>query len=300
VVKVTAELISGTKISKEIKAELKDEVTAFTEKHGFAPHITVILVGDNPASASYVGMKEKTAKKLGMGSETIRLPAETTEEELLELLRKLNGEASVHGILVQLPLPKHIDDKKVIETIDPIKDVDGFHPINVGRMLVGEKDVLLPCTPHGIQVMLMRSGVETSGAETVIVGRSNIVGKPMAAILVQKADGANATVTIAHTRTKDMADVCRRADILIVAAGVAEFVKGDMIKPGAVVIDVGSNRIEDASLEKGYKWVGDVAFDEAKEVASKITPVPGGVGPMTIAMLMTNTVKAARMQVGDE
>ncbi len=296
---MTAELISGTAISKEIKAELKEEVAAFTEKHGFPPHITVILVGDNPASASYVGMKEKTAKKLGMGSETIRLPAETTEEELLELLRKLNKDESVHGVLVQLPLPKHIDDKKVIETIDPVKDVDGFHPINVGRMLVGEKDVLLPCTPHGIQVMLMRSGVETSGAETVIVGRSNIVGKPMAAILVQKADGANATVTICHTRTKDMGEVTRRADILIVAAGVAEFVKGDMIKPGAVVIDVGSNRVEDASLEKGYKWVGDVAFDEAKEVASKITPVPGGVGPMTIAMLMTNTIQAARLQVGD-
>ncbi len=296
---MTAELISGTAISKEIKAELKEEVAAFTEKHGFPPHITVILVGDNPASASYVGMKEKTAKKLGMGSETIRLPAETTEEELLELLRKLNKDESVHGVLVQLPLPKHIDDKKVIETIDPVKDVDGFHPINVGRMLVGEKDVLLPCTPHGIQVMLMRSGVETSGAETVIVGRSNIVGKPMAAILVQKADGANATVTICHTRTKDMGEVTRRADILIVAAGVAEFVKGDMIKPGAVVIDVGSNRVEDDSLEKGYKWVGDVAFDEAKEVASKITPVPGGVGPMTIAMLMTNTIQAARLQVGD-
>jgi methylenetetrahydrofolate dehydrogenase (NADP+)/methenyltetrahydrofolate cyclohydrolase len=299
VVQVTAELISGTAISKEIKAELKEEVAAFTEKHGFAPHITVILVGDNPASASYVGMKEKTANKLGMGSETIRLPAETTEEELLELLRKLNKDESVHGILVQLPLPKHIDDKKVIETIDPRKDVDGFHPINVGRMLVGEKDVLLPCTPHGIQVMLMRSGVETSGAETVIVGRSNIVGKPMAAILVQKAEGANSTVTICHTRTKDMGEVTRRADILIVAAGVAEFVTGDMIKPGAVVIDVGSNRVEDASLEKGYKWVGDVAFDEAKEVASKITPVPGGVGPMTIAMLMTNTLQAARLQVGD-
>jgi len=300
VVKVTAELISGTEISKQIKSELKEEVAAFAAKHGYAPHITVILVGDNPASASYVGMKEKTAVKLGMGSETIRLPAETTEEELLDLIVKLNNDPKVHGILVQLPLPKQIDEKKVIETINPSKDVDGFHPINVGRMLVGEKDVLLPCTPHGIQVMLMRSGVETSGANVVIVGRSNIVGKPMAAILVQKAPGANATVTICHTRTKDMGAVTRGADILIVAAGVAEFVRGDMIKPGAVVIDVGSNRVEDPSLEKGYKWVGDVAFDEAMEVASKITPVPGGVGPMTIAMLMTNTLQAARNQAGDE
>jgi methylenetetrahydrofolate dehydrogenase (NADP+)/methenyltetrahydrofolate cyclohydrolase len=296
---VTAELISGTQISKDIKAELAEEVAAFEAKHGYAPHITVILVGDNPASASYVGMKEKTAKKLGMGSETIHLSVDTSEEELLALIDKLNDDDSVHGILVQLPLPDQIDDKKVIETISPLKDVDGFHPINVGRMLVGEKDVLLPCTPHGIQVMLMRSGVETSGANVVIVGRSNIVGKPMAAILVQKADGANATVTICHTRTKDMGAVCRGADILIVAAGVAEFVTGDMIKPGAVVIDVGSNRVEDPEAKKGYRWVGDVAFDEAKEVAGKITPVPGGVGPMTIAMLMTNTLQAARIQAGD-
>ena len=296
---MTAELISGTEISKQIKAELAEEVAAFVAKNGYAPHITVILVGDNPASASYVGMKEKTAKKLGMGSETIHLPAETSEEELLALIEKLNADDSVHGILVQLPLPDQIDDKKVIETISPLKDVDGFHPINVGRMLVGEKNVLLPCTPHGIQVMLMRSGVDTSGANVVIVGRSNIVGKPMAAILVQKADGANATVTICHTRTKDMGAVTRGADILIVAAGVAEFVTGDMIKPGAVVIDVGSNRVEDPEAKKGYRWVGDVAFDEAKEIASKITPVPGGVGPMTIAMLMTNTLKAARIQSDD-
>ena len=275
------------------------EIQAFTDKHGIPPHLTVILVGEDPASQVYVRMKGKKADKLGIGSDTIRLPAETPEDELLGLIDKLNANDTVHGILVQLPLPKHINETNVLLRIDPAKDVDGFHPINVGKMLVGEDNLLLPCTPHGVQELLVRSGTSIEGAHVVVVGRSNIVGKPVAAILVQKKPGANATVTIAHTRTKNMGDMCRQADILIVAAGVPEFVPGEWVKPGAVVIDVGVNRVDDETSEKGYKLVGDVNFDEAKEVASKITPVPGGVGPMTICMLMKNTLQAAKNQVGD-
>ncbi len=276
-----------------------DEIQAFSDKHNIPPFLTVILVGEDPASQVYVRMKGKKAAKLGIGSDTIRLPAETPEDELLGLIDKLNADNTVHGILVQLPLPKHINETNVLLRIDPAKDVDGFHPINVGKMLVGEDNLLLPCTPHGVQELLVRSGTTIEGAHVVVVGRSNIVGKPVAAILVQKKPGANATVTIAHTRTKNMGEMCREADILIVAAGVPEFVRGEWVKPGAVVIDVGVNRVDDETSEKGYKLVGDVNFDEAKEVASKITPVPGGVGPMTICMLMKNTLQAAKNQMGD-
>jgi methylenetetrahydrofolate dehydrogenase (NADP+)/methenyltetrahydrofolate cyclohydrolase len=298
-VKVTAELISGKEVSKEIYGEMEGDIAAFIEKHGFPPHLTVILVGEDPASQVYVRMKGKKAKKLGIGEETIRLPVETPEDELLGIIDKLNADDKVNGILVQLPLPKHINETNVLLRIDPAKDVDGFHPINVGKMLVGEDNLLLPCTPHGVQELLARSGTETEGAHVVVVGRSNIVGKPVAAILVQKKPGANATVTVCHTRTKDMGAVTRTGDILVVAAGVPEFVTGDMVKPGAVVIDVGVNRVDDPESEKGYKLVGDVNFAEASEVASKITPVPGGVGPMTICMLMKNTLQAAKNQVGD-
>jgi methylenetetrahydrofolate dehydrogenase (NADP+)/methenyltetrahydrofolate cyclohydrolase len=300
VVKVTAEIISGKEVSKEIYGEMGDEIQAFSDKHNIPPFLTVILVGEDPASQVYVRMKGKKAAKLGIGSDTIRLPAETPEDELLGLIDKLNADNTVHGILVQLPLPKHINETNVLLRIDPAKDVDGFHPINVGKMLVGEDNLLLPCTPHGVQELLVRSGTTIEGAHVVVVGRSNIVGKPVAAILVQKKPGANATVTIVHTRTKNMGEICREADILIVAAGVPEFVRGEWVKPGAVVIDVGVNRVDDETSEKGYKLVGDVNFDEAKEVASKITPVPGGVGPMTICMLMKNTLQAAKNQMGDK
>jgi methylenetetrahydrofolate dehydrogenase (NADP+)/methenyltetrahydrofolate cyclohydrolase len=299
VVKVTAELISGKDVSKEIYGEMEGDIAAFIDKHGFPPHLTVVLVGEDPASQVYVRMKGKKADKLGIGSDTIVLDAGTSEEDLLALIDRLNADGKVNGILVQLPLPKHINETNVLLRIDPAKDVDGFHPINVGKMLVGEDNLLLPCTPHGVQQLLMRSGTPIEGAHVVVVGRSNIVGKPVAAILVQKKPGANATVTIAHTRTKDMAAMCRTADILIVAAGVPEFVRGDWIRPGAVVIDVGVNRVDDETEEKGYKLVGDVNFAEAVEVASKITPVPGGVGPMTICMLMKNTLQAAKNQAGD-
>jgi len=297
VVKMTAELISGKEVSKEIYREMEGDIKAFIDKNGFAPHLTVVLVGEDPASQVYVRMKGKKAAKMGIGSDTIVLDVETTEEDLLALIDKLNADDKVNGILVQLPLPKHINETNVLLRIDPAKDVDGFHPINVGKMLVGEDNLLLPCTPHGVQELLMRSGTSIEGAHVVIVGRSNIVGKPVAAILVQKKDGANATVTIAHTRTKDMPAMCRTADILVVAAGVPEFVRGDWIRPGAVVIDVGVNRVDDATKEKGYRLVGDVNFAEAVEVAGKITPVPGGVGPMTICMLMKNTLQAAKNQV---
>jgi methylenetetrahydrofolate dehydrogenase (NADP+)/methenyltetrahydrofolate cyclohydrolase len=299
VVNVTAELISGKEVSKEIYGEMEGDIKAFIDKHGFPPHLSVVLVGEDPASQVYVRMKGKKAVKLGIGSDTIRLDAETSEEDLLALIDKLNADEKVNGILVQLPLPKHINETNVLLRIDPAKDVDGFHPINVGKMLVGEDNLLLPCTPHGVQELLVRSDTPIEGAHVVVVGRSNIVGKPVAAILVQKKPGANATVTIAHTRTKDMGAMCKTADILVVAAGVPEFVRGEWVKPGAVVIDVGVNRVDDDTKEKGYRLVGDVNFAEASEVASKITPVPGGVGPMTICMLMKNTLQAAKNQVGD-
>ncbi len=296
---MTAEIISGTKIREEILAEIKQEVDAMKAKTGKVPGLVTILVGKNPASISYVTLKVKTALGVGFNEIQDDQPETITEAELLALIEKYNNDPSIHGILVQLPLPKHIDDKKVLNAINPDKDVDAFHPVNVGRLMIGGDEVrFLPCTPAGIQELIVRSGTETSGAEVVVVGRSNIVGKPIAMMMAQKGKGANSTVTIVHTRTKDLASHCRRADILIVAAGVPDLVKPEWIKPGATVIDVGVNRV--GMNEKTGKAIlkGDVDFDKAKEIAGKITPVPGGVGPMTITMLMKNTLNSAKKAYG--
>ncbi len=291
---MAAKIISGTEIARHIRAELKEEVADLQAKHNITPGLATVLVGDDPASKVYVGQKEKACAELGIYSERIDLAGDVSESELLALIDKLNRAPKINGILVQLPLPKHIDEKKVLYAIDPAKDVDGFHPVNVGKLMIGAQ-CFLPCTPHGIQELLIRSGVETAGAEVVVVGRSNIVGKPIANMLIQKGKGADATVTICHTRTKDMAAHTRRADILIVAAGKPKTVTGDMVKEGVVVIDVGVNRIGKTAEGKAI-LAGDVDFDSVKEKASAITPVPGGVGPMTITMLMRNTVQAARQQ----
>ena len=296
---MTAEIISGTKIREEILAELKQEVEAMKAKTGKVPGLVTILVGKSPASISYVTLKVKTAIGLGFNEIQDDQPDTISEEALLALIDKYNKDPNIHGILVQLPLPKHIDDKKVLNAIDPDKDVDAFHPVNVGRLMIGGDEVrFLPCTPAGIQELIVRSGTETSGAEVVVVGRSNIVGKPIAMMMAQKGKGANSTVTIVHTRTKDLASHCKRADILIVAAGVPDLVKPEWIKPGSTVIDVGVNRV--GMNEKTGKAIlkGDVDFDKAKEIAGKITPVPGGVGPMTITMLMKNTLASAKKSLG--
>jgi methylenetetrahydrofolate dehydrogenase (NADP+)/methenyltetrahydrofolate cyclohydrolase len=300
---MTAKLIKGTEIRDEILREIEEEVKKIQAEHGMVPGLVTILVGENPASVSYVTAKIKTAKALGFKEIQDNRPADITEKDLLALIDTYNKDDSIHGILVQLPLPKHIDEKKVLNAIDPDKDVDGFHPVNVGRLMIGGAEVkFAPCTPAGIQEMIVRSGVETSGAEVVVVGRSNIVGKPIANIMLQKAEGANSTVTVVHTRTKDMAAHCKRADILIVAAGVPGLVKPEWIKPGACVIDVGVNRVGEKISEKTGKKVailkGDVDFDKAKEIAGSITPVPGGVGPMTITMLMKNTLKSLKFKLG--
>lgn len=283
--------IDGKQISAEIRSEVAAEVVRL-KAAGVEPGLAVILVGDNPASVSYVTAKERACVEVGIRSFPIRMAVDTSEEVLLAEIERLNRDPAVHGILVQLPLPKHIDESAVIRAISPEKDVDGFHPISLGKMVLGE-DTFLPCTPHGIIQLLIRSGVETSGKHVVVVGRSNIVGKPVANLLIQKAAGANATVTICHTGTKDMASFTRHADILIVAAGRPNTVTADMVKPGVVVIDVGVNRIEDATKKNGFRLVGDVDYPAISEIADKITPVPGGVGPMTIAMLMANTAKSA-------
>ena len=293
---MAAKIISGTEIAKEIREELKKEVETLKEKHGVTPGLVTILVGENPASVSYVTAKQKTSKNLGFYSVQDNQPEDIPEEKLLELIDKYNNDPKIHGILVQLPLPKHINESKVLYAIDPKKDVDGFHPVNVGKLMIGEADYL-PCTPAGIQQLLIRSGVKIEGAEVVVVGRSNIVGKPIANILIQKQEGANATVTICHTRTKNIAEHTRRADILIVAAGKPKAITADMVKEGAVVIDVGVNRIGKTESGKAI-LCGDVDFEAVKEKASAITPVPGGVGPMTITMLMMNTVKAAKLAAG--
>jgi methylenetetrahydrofolate dehydrogenase (NADP+)/methenyltetrahydrofolate cyclohydrolase len=285
-------LIDGTALAKLIREEVAVESARLRER-GVVPGLTVVLVGDDAASAVYVGAKAQASRAAGMAGETIRLPAGTSQQELLALVEQLNGNPAVHGILVQMPLPKHIDPDTVINHIDPAKDVDGFHPVNVGKLLIGHSDGFAPCTPAGVQKMLMHYGVETRGADCVVIGRSTIVGKPMAALMVQAGAGADATVTICHSRTRDLASHTRRADILIVAAGRAKMVTADMVKPGAVVIDVGMNRIPDASTKSGTRLVGDVDFDGVRQVASLITPVPGGVGPMTIAMLLRNTARAA-------
>ncbi|MFH1147359.1 MAG: bifunctional methylenetetrahydrofolate dehydrogenase/methenyltetrahydrofolate cyclohydrolase FolD [Pseudomonadota bacterium] len=293
---MAAKIISGTEIAKQIRAELKEEVADLKAKHNITPGLATVLVGDDPASKVYVGQKEKGCAELGIYSERIDLPGDTSETDLLALVKKLNNNPKINGILVQLPLPKHIDDKEVLYAIDPAKDVDGFHPMNVGKLMIGAR-CFLPCTPHGIQELLVRSGVETAGAEVVVVGRSNIVGKPIANMLIQKGKGADATVTLCHTRTRDVAFHTRRADILIVAVGRPKTVTGDMVKEGVVVIDVGVNRIGQTPEGKAI-LAGDVDFESVKEKAAAITPVPGGVGPMTITMLMKNTVQAARDQNG--
>jgi methylenetetrahydrofolate dehydrogenase (NADP+)/methenyltetrahydrofolate cyclohydrolase len=291
-----AQIISGTEIAKQIREELKQEIAELKEKHNLIPGLATILVGEDPASQVYVGAKEKTSLALGIYSERHDLPADTSQKELLALIDKLNKDPKIHGILVQLPLPKHINETEVLYAIDTKKDVDGFHPVNVGKLMIGEPDYL-PCTPHGIQQLLIRSGVKIEGAEVVIVGRSNIVGKPIANILLQKKEGANATVTVCHTRTRDISLHTKRADILIVAAGKPKAITADMVKEGVVVIDVGVNRIGKTAEGKAI-LVGDVDFDAVKEKAKAITPVPGGVGPMTITMLMLNTVKAAKLAAG--
>lgn len=292
-----ANIIDGKKIAEEMRAELAAQVEELRDK-GVTPGLTVVLVGEDPASQVYVRMKGKACEQLGMKSETIRLPAETTEAELLGVVERLNADDTVHGILVQLPLPDQINEQRILHSLRPDKDVDGFHPVNVGKVSIGDPTGFRPCTPYGVQQMLVRSGVEIAGAHAVIVGRSNIVGRPMASLLLHKGRGGNATVTVCHSRTRDLPAITRQADILIAAIGSAEFVKGDWVKPGAVVIDVGVNRVDDPSTAKGYKLVGDVEYDAASEVASQITPVPGGVGPMTITMLLYNTVQAARQWAG--
>jgi methylenetetrahydrofolate dehydrogenase (NADP+)/methenyltetrahydrofolate cyclohydrolase len=283
-------VIDGTALAARMQGEVARRVAVLGAK-GVTPGLTVVLVGDDPASAVYVGAKERTCIELGMQGETIRLPATTSQAELLSIVDRLNADPTVHGILVQMPLPKGIDPDAIVRRIRPDKDVDGFHPVNVGKLWIGERDGFAPCTPSGVLYMLQTYGVTTGGADCVIVGRSNIVGKPMAALMVQP--GVDSTVTMCHSKSRDLAEHTRRADILIVAAGRAEMVTGEMVKPGAVVIDVGMNRIPDATKKSGTRLVGDVAFEAAREVASLITPVPGGVGKMTIAMLMANTVKAA-------
>jgi methylenetetrahydrofolate dehydrogenase (NADP+)/methenyltetrahydrofolate cyclohydrolase len=286
-----AELIDGVVMADRVCADISKRVDAL-KKRGITPGLTVVLVGDDPASAVYVGSKERTCKALGMNGETIRLPATAAEAELMRIVDRLNADPSVHGILVQMPLPKHMNADAVIRRINPAKDADGFHPVNVGKLSIGQDDGFVPCTPNGALFMLTESGVTIKGAECVIVGRSNIVGKPMAALMLAN----DATVTVAHSRTRDLAAVTRRADILIAAVGKPQMITADMVKPGAVVIDVGINRIADATKKSGTRLVGDVDFEAVKGVASKITPVPGGVGRMTIAMLMLNTVRAAEMQ----
>jgi methylenetetrahydrofolate dehydrogenase (NADP+) / methenyltetrahydrofolate cyclohydrolase len=301
--KMAAKIINGIETRVRILEELKKEVEKIKEEHGVVPGLVTILVGENPASVSYVTSKISTAKSLGYKEVQDNYPDDLKEEELLALIDKYNRDDSINGILVQLPLPKHIDEKKVLNAIDPDKDVDGFHPINVGRLVIGGSEVRFPpCTPAGIQELIVRSGVKTEGAEVVVVGRSNLVGKPIANMLLQKAQGANATVTVVHTGTKDLAYHCKRADILIVAAGVPGLVKSEWIKPGACVIDVGVNRVGERISENTGKKVailkGDVDFDKAKEVAGYITPVPGGVGPMTITMLMRNTLRSLKFHLG--
>ncbi len=293
---MSAQIIDGKKIAEEIKAEVKRETQKLLGTRHVTPGLAFILVGENPASQVYVRMKGKACEEMGFYSVTERKPDSISEQELLALIEKFNKDSKIHGILVQLPLPKHISEPKIIEAIDPRKDVDGFHPVNVGKLVVGE-DALKPCTPVGIQELLVRSGNDPAGKHVVVVGRSNIVGKPVANILLQKQAGANAVVTVAHTGARDLTPFTKSADILIAAMGKAEFIRGEMLREGVVVIDVGTNRVEDPAAKSGYRIVGDVHFESASKVAKAITPVPGGVGPMRIAMLMKNTLKAAALSM---
>jgi methylenetetrahydrofolate dehydrogenase (NADP+)/methenyltetrahydrofolate cyclohydrolase len=295
---MSARILDGTVIAQAIRSEVAAEVKRLSAS-GRKPGLAAVLVGDDPASAVYVRSKGKACEEAGMHSVTLRLPVSTTEDELLETVDRLNADLQIHGILVQLPLPKHVNTEKVLRRIDPTKDVDGFHPVNVGKLVVGDKTAFRPATPYGVQQMLIRSGIETRGAHAVIVGRSNIVGRPMANLLIQQGPGGDATVTICHSRTRDLPAVTRTADILVAAIGKAEFVTADMVRPGTVVIDVGINRVDDASRPRGYRLVGDVAFGPVSQIASAITPVPGGVGPMTIAMLLQNTLQAMQQATLD-
>jgi methylenetetrahydrofolate dehydrogenase (NADP+)/methenyltetrahydrofolate cyclohydrolase len=292
-------IIDGRGIAAQILGELAQRVAELKQR-GVTPGLAFVRVGEDPASRVYVGRKEKACAELGIFSETHVLPEKTSEAELLALISRLNSDPRLHGILVQAPLPKHIRESKIYSAVSPEKDVDGFHPVNVGKLMLGDASGFRPCTPAGIWELLARSNVKTEGTEVVVLGRGNIVGKPMVAMLCQKAKNANATVTICHSATRDIQMHCRRADILIAAMGVAEFVKGDMVKPGAAVIDVGVNRVPDATSKSGTKLVGDVDFAAVQKVAGKITPNPGGVGPMTIAMLMQNTVRAAEMALNSQ
>jgi methylenetetrahydrofolate dehydrogenase (NADP+)/methenyltetrahydrofolate cyclohydrolase len=293
---MAAKIIDGKQTAADMRDEIKQEVARLRQE-GIVPGLGVILVGDDPASKSYVTAKERTCEEMGIYSDDNRLPTGTTQQDLLALIHRMNADAKINGILVQLPLPKHLNESEVLLAIDPDKDVDGFHPMNIGRMVAGEK-AFLPCTPHGIIHLLLRNGVKIEGAHTVIVGRSNIVGKPLANMLIQKSPTGNATVTVCHTRTRELAHHTRQADILIAAAGRPNTITADMVKDGVVVIDVGVNRVEDATKKKGYRLVGDVDFEAVKEKASLITPVPGGVGPMTITMLLYNTVESAKKAAG--
>jgi len=291
-----ARVISGREISEAIRAELATAASAFHADTGQRPGLAVVLVGEDPASQVYVRMKGKAAEAAGFLSRTITLPAETQEAELLGVVAGLNADPEIHGILVQLPVPDDMDTQRVLRSIDPAKDVDGFHPLNAGALASGDLTVLAPCTPAGIIEMLMRSGYDPKGQHVVIVGRSTIVGRPVASLLLRNAPGGNATVTVAHSRSKDLGEITRQADILIAAVGKPELIGRDMVKPGVVVIDVGVNRVDDPSTDRGYRLVGDVAYDAVSEVAEAISPVPGGVGPMTITMLLQNTLEAARRQ----
>jgi methylenetetrahydrofolate dehydrogenase (NADP+)/methenyltetrahydrofolate cyclohydrolase len=293
-----ATLIDGKAIAEQINAETVVEIARLKDQCGVTPGLAVILVGENPASATYVSMKDKMCARLGMHSERVNLPVSTRERELLASINALNLKPDIHGILVQSPLPPGISEEKVLAAISPAKDVDGFHPLNVGKLAMGDPTGFVPCTPAGVHELLIRSGVKIDGAHAVVLGRSRIVGRPLSLILSQKAVHANATVTVCHSRSRNLAEICRSADILIAAIGAPRFVKADMVRDGAVVIDVGVNRVEGKASDKGYRIVGDVEFDGVSQKASLITPVPGGVGPMTIAMLMHNTVRAARMQHG--
>ena len=294
---MTARLLDGVALAKAIRAEVAEEVARLSSA-GIRPGLAVVIVGEDPASQVYVRSKGRACEEAGMHSETIRLPADTTEAVLLATIDRLNGDPRIHGMLVQLPLPRHINAEAVLRRVDPAKDVDGFHPVNVGKLAIGDSTAFRPATPYGVQQMLIRSGVETKGAHAVIVGRSTIVGRPMASLLLQDAPGGNATVTVCHSRSRDLGAITRLADILIVAIGRPEFVTADMVRPGAVVIDVGINRVDDPAQAKGYRLTGDVAFGPVSEVASAITPVPGGVGPMTIAMLLRNTLQAMQQSAG--
>jgi methylenetetrahydrofolate dehydrogenase (NADP+)/methenyltetrahydrofolate cyclohydrolase len=294
---MSARIIDGVALGKAIRQEVADEAARFRAR-GITPGLAVVLVGENPASKAYVGSKDKACQEAGMHSVKITRPADISEAELLGIVDQLNTDPLIHGILVQLPLPKHINSEKVLHRINPAKDVDGFHPVNVGKLVIGDSTALKPCTPWGVIQMLLRSGIETKGAHAVIVGRSNIVGRPMANLLIQQGPGGDATVTVCHSRTRDLPAVTRQADILIAAIGKAEFVTADMVRPGAVVIDVGINRVDDATRPKGYRLTGDVAYEPVAALASAITPVPGGVGPMTIAMLLANTMQAVRQAAG--